>query len=166
LAIANLVQESGFDPATDGVPWTETAGGLRAYSVPADTPGDKAGIRVGDVLTAINEVPTPRVAVLEREIEQSGVYTTAKYSILRHAKPTPGQVLPLDARVILTPADRIDAQMMRLIALVYLAIGLYVLFRRWGAPKSIHFFVFCLVSFILYSFKYTEVLDGRCSGSS
>ena len=159
LAVANLVQESSFDPATDGVHWTEVAGGLRAYIVPADTPGDKAGIRVGDVLTAINEVPTPRVAVLEREIEQSGVYTTAKYSILRHASQS-GQVLPLDARVILTPADRVDAQMMRLIALVYLAIGLYVLFRRWGAPKSIHFFVFCLVSFILYSFKYTEVLDG------
>jgi len=159
LAVANLVQESSFDPATDGVHWTEVAGGLRAYIVPADTPGDKAGIRVGDVLTAINEVPTPRVAVLEREVEQSGVYTTAKYSILRHASQS-GQVLPLDARVILTPADRVDAQMMRLIALVYLAIGLYVLFRRWGAPKSIHFFVFCLVSFILYSFKYTEVLDG------
>jgi PAS domain S-box-containing protein len=159
LEIANLMQESGSDPATDGVHWTETAGGLRAYIVPADTPGDKAGIRVGDVLTAINDIPTPRVAVLEREIEQSGVYTTAKYSILRRANHSE-QALPLEARVILTPADRIDAQMMRLIALVYLAIGLYVLFRRWGAPKSIHFFVFCLVSFILYSFKYTEVLDG------
>ncbi len=159
LAIANLVQESGSDPATDGVHWTETEGGLRAYIVPADTPGDKAGIRVGDVLTAINDVPTPRVAVLERAIEQSGVYTTAKYSILRAANHS-AQRLPLEARVILTPADRIDAQMMRLIALVYLAIGLYVLFRRWGAPKSIHFFVFCLVSFILYSFKYTGALDG------
>ena len=159
LAIANLVQESGSDPATDGVHWTETEGGLRAYIVPVDTPGDKAGIRVGDVLTAINDVPTPRVAVLEREIEQGGVYTSAKYSILRKANHSALR-LPLEARVILTPADRIDAQMMRLIALVYLAIGLYVLLRRWGAPKSTHFFVFCLVSFILYSFKYTGVLDG------
>ena len=159
LAIANLVQESESDPATDGVHWTEATGGLRAYIVPAETPGDKAGIRVGDVLTAINDVPTPRVAILEREIEQSGIYTTAKYSILRQANRF-SPALPLDARVILAPADRIDYQVMRLIALVYLAIGLYVLFRRWGAPKSTHFFVFCLVSFILYSFKYTGVLDG------
>ncbi len=159
LAIANLVQESGYERATDGVPWTETAGGLRPYTVPTDTPGDKAGIRVGDVLTAINDIPTPRVAVLEREIERSGIYTTAKYSILRKANHST-LALPLDVRVILAPADRIDAQMMRLIALVYLAIGLYVLFRRWGAPKSTHFFVFCLASFILYSFKYTGFLDG------
>ncbi len=50
--------------------------------------------------------------------------------------------------------------MLRLIALVYLAIGLYVLFRRWTAPKSTHFYVFCLVSFVLYAFKYTGMLDG------
>ena len=38
-------------------------------------------------------------------------------------------------------------------------IGLYVLFRRWTAPKSTHFYVFCLVSFVLYAFKYTGQLD-------
>ena len=43
----------------------------------------------------------------------------------------------------------------RLIALVYLVIGLYVLFRRWTAPKSTHFYVFCLVSFVLYAFRST-----------
>ena len=44
---------------------------------------------------------------------------------------------------------------MRLIALVYLGIGIYVLLRRWTAPKSTHFYVFCLVSFIFYAFHYT-----------
>ena len=47
------------------------------------------------------------------------------------------------------------AQGSRLIALVYLLIGLYVLFRRWTAPKSLHFYVFCLVSFVLYAFRST-----------
>ncbi len=62
--------------------------------------------------------------------------------------------------VYLEPTDRTDWQVERLIALVYLAIGLFVLLRRWTAPKSTHFFVFCLVSFILYAFKYTGILDG------
>ena len=44
---------------------------------------------------------------------------------------------------------------LRFIALVYLGIGLYVLLRRWTAPRSMHFYIFCLVSFILYSFHYT-----------
>ena len=68
------------------------------------------------------------------------------------------QPIALDIRVILEPVDRTDLQL-RLIALVYLCIGIYVLFRRWTAPKATHFYIFCLVSFILYAFKYTELLD-------
>ncbi|MES2393395.1 MAG: ATP-binding protein [Acidobacteriota bacterium] len=159
LAIANLVQESSYDPPTDGVRWIETLGGLRAANVPAGTQGERAGIRAGDVLTAVNESRTVNIAELDREIGSTGVYGKAKYSILRK---TPDSLRPaaLDVQVILVPADRTDQQVMRLIALVYLAIGLYVLFRRWTAPKSTHFYVFCLVSFILYAFKFTEVLDG------
>src|SRR5208283_2585941 len=48
---------------------------------------------------------------------------------------------------------------LRLIALIYLGIGLYVLLRRWTAPGSTHFYIFCLVSFIAYSFKYTGKLN-------
>ncbi len=51
LAIANLVQESDYTPATDGASWTETTGGLRAYLVPPDTPAYRAGVRTGDILT-------------------------------------------------------------------------------------------------------------------
>jgi len=47
----------------------------------------------------------------------------------------------------------------RLIALIYLGIGLYILLRRWTAAGSLHFYVFCLVSFILYSFHYTGKLN-------
>jgi PAS domain S-box-containing protein len=36
---------------------------------------------------------------------------------------------------------------------------MYVLLRRWTAPKSTHFYVFCLVSFIFYSFHYTGKLN-------
>ena len=66
---------------------------------------------------------------------------------------------PLDIQVILEPTDRSINQGLRFIALVYLCIGIYVLFRRWTAPKSTHFYVFCLVSFVLYAFEYTGELD-------
>src|SRR5579875_785564 len=74
LAIANLIQEINFPVATDGVLWTETTGGLRAQIVPSDTPAQKAGIRAGDVLTAINDNPTPRLAAAQRAIYQTGVW--------------------------------------------------------------------------------------------
>jgi PAS domain S-box-containing protein len=159
LAIANLVQENNYNPATDGARWIEASGGLRAYLVPPDTPAYRAGVRTGDVLTAINDMPTPRLASLERQIDASGVWSHATYSLLRKT-PSTAKPVVVPVVVYLEPTDRTDWQVERLIALVYLAIGLFVLFRRWTAPKSTHFYVFCLVSFILYAFKYTGILDG------
>jgi two-component system NtrC family sensor kinase len=159
LSIANLQQESTYTPPTDGAPWTETTDGLRAYLVPVDTPAHRAGVRAGDVLMAVNDIPTARLASLEREIYRSGVWSHATYSLMRTTKST-GKPVEVPVVVYLEPADRTDFQVERLIALVYLAIGLFVLFRRWTAPKSTHFYVFCVVSFVLYAFKYTGILDG------
>ncbi|HEV2576747.1 MAG TPA: ATP-binding protein [Acidobacteriaceae bacterium] len=159
LAIANLVQESTYPAPTDAARWIETDGGLRAYIVPSGSAADKAGIRQGDVLTAIDGIPTPMVATANREMYRTGVWGHTTYSVLRQtsdwAKP-----IAIDIGVILEPTDRTDFQVERLIGLIYLAIGIYVLFRRWTAPKSTHFYVFCLMSFVLYAFKFTGVLDG------
>jgi two-component system NtrC family sensor kinase len=158
MGVFNLMQETSYDPPTDGARWAEVNGGLLAYIVPENTPAARAGIREGDIVRMVNGVRTPRIAMLEREITLSGVWSHATYSILRTSRD--GVKAMIDVGIILEPADRTDFQVMRLIALVYLAIGLYVLFRRWGAPKSTHFFVFCLTSFVLYAFRYTGVLDG------
>src|SRR5579875_615421 len=66
LAIGNFVQENSYDVPTDGVSWTESGSGLRAYRVPSDSPGDRAGIRKGDLLTAVNYVPVKDIAAFER----------------------------------------------------------------------------------------------------
>src|ERR1700761_6128871 len=157
LAAMNFDRESGLDVPTDGIWWVEANGGLRAERVPADSPGNRAGIRTGDILVSVNDQPTPRVAALGREMYRSGIWAHATYSLLR---PLPHSVdlngaTRLDIQVILEPKDRSINQAIRLIAIVYLCIGRYVLFRRATAPKSIHFYVFCLASFVLYSFRST-----------
>jgi two-component system, NtrC family, sensor kinase len=157
LAGMNFEQENGFDVPIDGIVWVETAGGLRADRVPAESPGHRAGIRTGDVLVSIDDQPTDRLAPLVREQFRSGIWSHATYSILR---PLPNAntlngATRLDILVILEPKDRSINQGLRFIAMVYLCIGIYVLFRRWTAPKSVHFYVFCLASFVLYSFKST-----------
>ena len=160
LAALNFEHENGLDVPTDGVWWVEANGGLRAERVPVDPRGTRAGIRTGDILLSVNDQPTPRVASLGREMFHSGIWAHATYSILR---PVPQSVdlngaTRLDIQVILEPKDRSFNQYLRFIALVYLCIGIYVLFRRWTAPKSIHFYVFCLASFVLYSFRSTGEL--------
>jgi two-component system, NtrC family, sensor kinase len=129
--------------------WIEAPGGLKAQRVPADSPGERGGVKPGDLLLSANNVPTPVGAALAREIWRTGAYNTIHYTLERH-----GIRLP-DVPVILDVQDRSIHQGFRFIALVYLGIGLYVLLRRWTAPHSTHFYIFCLVSFVLYSFWTT-----------
>ena len=156
LAGFNLSQELSTQFPTDGIAWVEAQGGLRAERVPTASPGNRAGIRTGDILEAINGQPTPRLAAQVREMFHNGVwFPAATYSIVRPLPGMPGvQNAPMfPVQVYLEPEDRNMEQGKRLIALVYLLIGLYVLLRRWTAPKSTHFYAFCLVSFVLYAFR-------------
>src|SRR5665213_1972525 len=107
LAGINLQHENHFDVPTDGISWIEAAGGLRAQRVPVDSPGYRAGIRTGDILVAINERPTDRLAPLVREMFRSGIWSHATYSIQR---PVPNSIdlqgsAKLDIQVILVPQD-------------------------------------------------------------
>jgi two-component system, NtrC family, sensor kinase len=148
LAALNFTKESSFSLPTDQVSWLEAPGGLRAERVLKDGPGERAGIKAGDLLVSANKVPTPRVSFLTKQWFAVGTWRNIDYSLVRSG-------VPIHASVLLEPADRSQDQGLRLIALVYLSIGLYVLFRRWTAPRATHFYVFCLASFVLYSFNYT-----------
>jgi PAS domain S-box-containing protein len=161
LAGLNVAAENDYNVPTDGVYWSETPGGLCAEQVPPGTPGQRAGIRVGDVLQSVDDHPTARVSAFVHQLFRIGSYGKGVYSIVR-----PAQRCVLEAsstrfpvQVYLASTDRSINYGLRLIALVYLCIGLYVLFRRWTAPKSTHFFVFCLASFVLYAFRYTSQFD-------
>ena len=157
LAVLNFVQEGGSAlPPTDGVWWTEAAhhAGLIAERVPPGTPGKLAGLQAGDLLSAVNDVPVKRISDFERELHRIGPFGDARYTITRDG-------IPLEAPVLVIPdkQDRSMQQALRVIGLIYLAIGIYVLFRRWTAPRATHFYVFCLVSFALYALKYTGIMD-------
>jgi two-component system, NtrC family, sensor kinase len=153
FAAFNFVQENNYQLPTDGVWWVEARGGLQAQRVLTNSPAQRAGIKAGDLLVQANERPVPRWSALVREVVHTGAYGTIHYTIIRSGVKLPEVPLNLDA------VDRGTNQGFRLIALVYLGIGLYVLFRRWTAPHATHFYIFCLASFTLYAFKYTGKLN-------
>jgi two-component system NtrC family sensor kinase len=144
----NLNAEWKFLVPDDGVWWVEHGGRLTADRVEKSGPGAKSGIKPGDQLISVNGQEVRSMSGLERQLYRTGVWSKAAYSLSR-------QSVPLDSTVILVPAERSLNNWLRLIALIYLGIGLYVLLRRWTAPGSTHFYIFCLVSFVAYSFKYT-----------
>ncbi|HKT90317.1 MAG TPA: ATP-binding protein [Candidatus Sulfotelmatobacter sp.] len=148
----NFVKERDAAVPDDGVWWIERSGHLIADRVDPHGPGAKAGIKAGDELVAVNSQDVKSTPGLERELYRTGVWSKATYSLVRRS-------VPLDSSVILVPADRSLNNSLRLIGLIYLGIGLYVLLRRWTATGSTHFYIFCVVSFIAYSFKYTGKLN-------
>jgi two-component system NtrC family sensor kinase len=155
LAGFNFSDELSTEFPTDGVTWVEVQGGLRADRVAANSAGSKAGIHPGDILHSINGGSITRLADQVRAMYRNGLYAqAATYTIERPMSGQAGVYRPavFPVQVLLEPEDRSTEQGSRLIALVYLGLGLYVLFRRWTAPKATHFYVFCLVSFVLYAF--------------
>jgi len=152
FAWINFQKEHEFQIPSDGVWWVERGGCLVADRVEPNGPGDKAGIREGDQLSTVNGREVKAASGLQRQIYGIGVWSKATYSVVRHS-------VAVDSVVILVPADRSLSNWLRLIALIYLGIGIYVLLRRWTAPSATHFYLFCLVSFILYSFHYTGKLN-------
>src|SRR5712692_1808918 len=152
LAWINFQKEREFQVPSDGVWWVENRGTLVAEKLGGDGPGAKAGIKQGDELTAVNKLEVKNTSGLMRQLYRAGAWSKATYSLVRHS-------VALDTELVLVPADRSLNNWLRLIALIYLCIGLYVLLRRWTAPGSTHFYIFCLVSFAFYSFKYTGKLN-------
>src|SRR5215472_2892172 len=152
FAWVNLQKERTYLVPSDGVWWVEHDRQLTAERVSENGPGEQGGIREGDQLVAVNDAPIHNAAELTRQLFRVGPWSRASYTIARRGTK-------LESPVILVPVDRSINGGLRLIALIYLGIGLYVLLRRWTAPKSIHFYVFCLASFILYAFHYTGKLN-------
>ncbi len=161
LAVLNVLEQRQYPQPDDGVWWGEAQGGLQAEKVLPDKPGERAGIQVGDLLTGVSEsttadvTPVTLVANLERALYATGPYGQVYYTITRDG-------IPLEApiKVIPDPMDHSLEYGLRVIGLIYLIIGFYVLFRRWGAPRATHFYLFCLVSFAFYALKYTGKFDG------
>ena len=154
FAWLNFVQRSRYDIVDDGVAWTDAPNGIEAWKVAADSPAAMAGIRAGDLLLTINDVPVPSAANVARRLYRAGLWTQLRYKLSRNGEE-------FETRLITTPAQKPlhVENYLRFVGLLYLFIGLFIFIRRWNAPRAVHFYVFCLVSFILYSFQFSGKLD-------
>ena len=154
FAWLNFVQRSRYDMVDDGVAWSDSPSGIEAWKVAPDSPASEAGIRSGDILLAINDAPVPNASHVARRLFRAGLWTQLRYKISRNGEE-------FETRLITTPPHKTLSveNYLRVVGLLYLFIGLFIFIRRWNAPRAVHFYIFCLVSFILYSFQYSGKLD-------
>ena len=148
----NYQKERQFQTPYDGVWWVEHNSHLIAERVEPEGPGARSGIKSGDILQGINDHDIATIPELSRQMYRTGTWSKATYNLRRGG-------VTVNVPVVLVPFDKSLYVGLRFISLIYLGIGLYVLLRRWTAPKSTHFYLFCLVSYIFYAFHYTGKLN-------
>ena len=155
FGVLNFQQRSRFITPDDGISWFDSAAGVEARYVAPNSPGERAGIRDGDVVEALDGVPVHTATQVTRRLWQTGVWIEARYTLLRAGEP-------IDVRLITAPAEKPTSieNFLRIVGLLYLFIGAFIFIRRWNALRTLHFYIFCLVSFVLYFFHYSGKLNG------
>ena len=154
FGIINFQQRAIFAVPDDGASWIDSASGVIAWHISPNSPAASAGIRTGDNLLAINDAPIHTSIDVTKRLWLIGLWSQAHYRIKRAGKT-------FEAQLVIQPAQRPVSieNYLRVVGLLYLFIGLFIFARRWNATRAVHFYVFCLVSFILYSFQYTGKLS-------
>ena len=156
-AFINFQQQRRFRLPDDGVTWVERTvdGKLRveALNVQPRGPAARAGLRDGDVLLSIKNVPIERAIDVPKVLFRVGVWKSAEYTFSREGVEAQAKVVIRDAE----PSTALFYQY--IVGAAYLIIGLFVYFRRGSAHKSIHFYLLCLVSFVMATFHYTGKLN-------
>jgi two-component system NtrC family sensor kinase len=154
FAALNFNQRARFETPDDGVSWLDTERGVEAWQVAPNSPGASAGIHAGDHLVSIEGVGIGKAVQVTKRLWRAGLWTQVRYRLERSGDE-------YETRLVTAPAEKpasIETSL-RFVGLLYLFIGLFIFVRRWNAPRAVHFYIFCLVSFILYSFHFSGKLD-------
>jgi two-component system, NtrC family, sensor kinase len=148
-------------PPTDGVEWTESKDGIIARSVQPGSAGARAGILPGDHLLGIspNDTDHPDEVVRASDVQiylsEARVGGQLHYLIEHPSWPQETRFYYADLDNLQPIQNWTERDLyLNLIGLVYLAIGLFVLFKQGGrAPFVLHFATLCLTAFVLHFYK-------------
>src|SRR6266850_1721386 len=154
FALLNFDQRARYELAYDGVAWLDTDHGVQAKQVSPNSPAARAGIHANDVLVSINGVRVTSGTDVARRLDRAGLWTQVRFKLSRNGEE-------FETPLVIAPAEKPLAteNYLRVVGLLYLFIGLFIFIRRWNAPRAVHFYVFCLVSFVLWSFHFSGKLD-------
>ena len=157
-AVLSFQHLQGFRLKDDGVTWVDRTASngntevVAAHIVPGSA-GYMAGIHVNDRLLRIKNFEIRSALDVPRalwELPPSPTHYTLRRNGIEFQKD----------KIFIQEAPRDPAIYYQYgVGAAYLAIGLFVYFRRTSAAKSLHFFILCLLSFIASTFHYSGKLN-------
>ncbi|MBV9405578.1 MAG: PAS domain S-box protein, partial [Acidobacteriaceae bacterium] len=143
----------------DGVTWVDRhlpdgSNQVIAAYVTSGGPGDKADIHLGDQLLKIGNFPIHNALNVPQALADVPLLGQTRYTLRRNGIEFPKNNIFIQA----APRDS-AVYYQYVVGFAYLAIGLFVYYRRTSAVKSLHFYLLCLVSFIAACFHYSGKLN-------
>src|SRR6202041_1244800 len=147
FAVLNFQQRSLYVLPDDGVTWMDSAQGVAAWHVVADSPAAKSGIRQGDVVETVPGVTIHRATDVTRVLFHVGPWTEIRYQLRRDGRT-------FETPLVTAPQENPSSieNYLRVLGLLYLFIGLFIFVRRWNASPPLPFFIFFFLFFVLFSF--------------
>ena len=154
IGVANLLRRQTFAAPGDGVLWIERDLGLEAQAFEPGGSGTTAGLQQGDVLIAVDGQPVRSTEDVARHLYATGVGGSTQYQVLRR-----GSLVALTMQVGTEPRPATVRAFLEIAGVIYLLLGLFVLWRRPQARRAMHFYLYCLASFALFFLSYTGQFD-------
>jgi len=156
LGLVNLLDRMEWKSASDGIRWIQTSEGLEVESaqIPEGSPG------TGDRLVSVNGLPVDNLddytEVLELVTLPFPEGTQATYLV-----EAAGTGTPTTYSIGIQPRSTTDSTdlLLALLAFGYLGIGMIVFLPNWKTQGAFHFYLICLVAFILYFYRYSGRAD-------
>jgi two-component system NtrC family sensor kinase len=165
VGIFNLRDRLSLKPLPeDGIRWVDTGNGIQAKEIDPDSSLALMAKR-GDYLRYIyfhgKYEQVKRAEDADRYLDKIGVGNQARYVIehqddaLQNIYQLAQPLYDFDFEVRTPPKDLSRGLYMALIGLVYLGIGLFVLFKQNKAQLTYHFLAWFLASFVVYFYSST-----------
>ncbi len=158
VGVLNLADRFAWRQPIDDVEWVQTKRGVEVGREPRAEPAASA-LQVGDLLVSVQDIPVGDVDGLT-EIRDFLAATLppgspAKYVLQRGEDQIVTAALP-----ILTESGVSSGSfLLAAVALAYLLIGLFIFLRHWRSAGAFHFFLLCLVAFVLFLFRHSGRAD-------
>jgi len=155
LGVYNIVLKATWTLMDDGAFWRAAPQGLVAARIAPGGPAARAGVRVGDVLLAIDGEEVLSPSALDRALSVRRGGDRLAYSLLREDERR-----ALEVTIRPLPRGNVPAfYYLSLLGFFSLVVGTVVMLRRPADRASLHFYAISVLFFLLYSISYTGKLS-------